>query len=271
MKRSLLLGLLILLGSFVSAGRLPVAAQVTPEHFAPKIIYGSSDTPLDRVLITRQTTTFRRGKPGQAYPDFKEATVHYPHISGIQDPILLDKVQSEVGLKRVIGSSLEELRQDFQETWWLSEIDYKVNYNENFLLDLTYLISGVGAYPSVYEKHLVVDLKTGQKLRSHNLFKREFLGTIANQVNQRMQPEIKQAIAKADQQQADIREYVQRSKFRIAQVDNFAISDQGITFFYDFDFPHVIKAFEPEGKYFFTYGELKRYIRPDGPIGQFGQ
>jgi hypothetical protein len=43
----------------------------------------------------------------------------------------------------------------------------------------------------------------------------------------------------------------------------------GITFLYDAGFPHAIKAFEPQGKYFFTYAELKLYIKRDGPLGQF--
>jgi len=34
-------------------------------------------------------------------------------------------------------------------------------------------------------------------------------------------------------------------------------------------FPHVIKALEPQGRYFFSYKVLGDYIRRDGPLGKF--
>jgi hypothetical protein len=58
-------------------------------------------------------------------------------------------------------------------------------------------------------------------------------------------------------------------KFEIENLENFEVGARGITFLYDAGFPHVIKALEPEGRYFFTYSQLKTFIRPDGPLGQF--
>jgi len=42
-----------------------------------------------------------------------------------------------------------------------------------------------------------------------------------------------------------------------------------VTFLYDAGFPHAHAAFEPEGQYFFSYVELKPYLRSDGLLGQF--
>ena len=50
---------------------------------------------------------------------------------------------------------------------------------------------------------------------------------------------------------------------------DFQVGEKGITFLYDAGLPHVIEAFEPEGRYFFTYSELQRYINRGGPLGQF--
>ncbi len=268
MKCSWLVSFLLLTSTALSMGALAVVAQ-SPDRPTPTIPTRPAAELSDRVLITPQTATLRRGKPGEEPGYRKTAQIQYPQISGLKDLAVLEKVQAAVSLKTLIGQSLEEIRTELQENYWLTEIDYKVNYNQNFLLDLTYTIAGVSAYPSQYEKHATIDLKTGKKLRSHDVFKREFLGTIAAKVDQVMQAEIVRAIANGEKGEVDIRPQVSQAKFRIKQVDHFELSDQGVTFRYDFDFPHVIKAAEPEGRYFFTYAQLKSYIRADGPLGKF--
>lgn len=223
----------------------------------------------DRVLIEPKTVTFTRGKKEQEYPNYKEAIVKYPQVTGLADQTVLKNVQATVSLKSVMGQSLDELRTEFQESWWLSEIDYTVNYNQNSLLDLTFTISGVGAYPSTYEKHRLVSLKTGKVLKASDVFKKESFGTIASMVDKAMQVEIKQAIAKGNEGGADIRDQLSNKRFQSRNLNNFSVSDKGITFLYDFGFPHVILALEPSGRYFFSYDQLKAYIKPSGALGVF--
>ncbi len=221
----------------------------------------------DRVLIEPKTVTFIRGKKGQEYPNYKEAIVKYPQVTGLADQTVLKNVQATVSLKSVMGQSLDELRTEFQESWWLSEVDYTVNYNQNSLLDLTFTISGVGAYPSTYEKHRLVSLKTGKVLKAADVFKKESFGTIAGMVDQAMQVEIKQAIAKGNKGGADIRDRLSNKRFQSRNLNTFSVSAKGITFLYDFGFPHVILALEPSGRYFFSYDQLKAHIKPSGALG----
>ena len=223
----------------------------------------------DRVLIAPKTVTFVRGKKGQEYPNYKEAIVKYPQITGLADPAVLQNVQTAISLKSVIGQSLDELQAEFQDTWWLSEIDYTVNYNQNALLDVTFTISGVGAYPSTYEKHRLVSLKTGKVLKASDVFQRQAFGAIAVMVNTAMQAEMKQAIATADQGGTDIRDRLSNKRFQIRNLNRFSINEKGITFLYDFDFPHVILALQPTGRYFLSYDQLKAYLKPDGALGVF--
>lgn len=223
----------------------------------------------DRVLIEPKTVTFTRGKKGQDYPAYKEATIKYPLVTGLTDQTVLQKVQTALSLKSVMGQSLDELRTEFQESWWLSDIDYTVNYNQNALLDLTFTISGVGAYPSTYEKHRLVSLKTGKILKATDVFKKESFGAIAVMVNKAMQAEVKAAIANGDKEGADLRDQLTNKRFQIKHLNAFSISDKGVTFLYDFDFPHVILALQPSGRYFFSYDQLKMYIKPDGALGVF--
>ena len=58
-------------------------------------------------------------------------------------------------------------------------------------------------------------------------------------------------------------------KFEVTDLDEFSVGPKGITFLYDAGFPHVIKALEPVGRYFFSYSKLRDYIKRDGPLGQF--
>ncbi|MDQ5843724.1 MAG: hypothetical protein M3539_00320, partial [Acidobacteriota bacterium] len=58
-------------------------------------------------------------------------------------------------------------------------------------------------------------------------------------------------------------------RYTIENLNEFSVGAQGITFLYDAGYPHAIQAFEPNGKYFFRYAELKSFIKPDGLLGQF--
>jgi hypothetical protein len=64
-------------------------------------------------------------------------------------------------------------------------------------------------------------------------------------------------------------EALEDMKFGPENLDDFSVSTRGITFLYDAGLPHVIRAFEPEGRYFFSYSELTPYLNRNGPLGQF--
>lgn len=277
MKSSTLFALLIAGCRVFTDGALPSIAQ-TPiptvlaetkpgesrGQCSPTAISASANN--DRVLIETKTVTFTRGKKGQEYPNYKEAIVKYPQVTGLSDQAVLRNVQAATSLKSVFGQSLAELRAEFLESWWLSEIGYTVNYNQRALLDLTFTISGVGAYPSTYDKHRLVNLKTGKVVKATDVFKWESFGTIAVMVDKAMQTEMKQAIANGDKEGADLRDQLSHQRFQIKHLDSFTVSDKGITFLYDFGFPHVILALEPSGRYFFSYDQLRAYIKPDGAL-----
>ena len=55
--------------------------------------------------------------------------------------------------------------------------------------------------------------------------------------------------------------------FAVKNLDEFAVSDKGVTFLYDARFPHVIRALQPTGEYFFSYAELQPRIKRNGPLG----
>ncbi len=220
------------------------------------------------VNLQSKIAVLRFGKKGAAFPDYKEAVIRYPVVSGLTNSALLKQVQVAISLKQVLGQSLEELRQEYTENHWLTEVEYAVNYNRNNILDLTYAVSGVGAYPSGFEKWVSVDLKTGKRLRARDLFKADGLGAIAQAVDQQMQQTIRQKMAEVRKQEPDLGLVVfANHRFQPKNLENFTIGKTGVTFHYNFEFPHVIKAAEPSGNYLMPYSKLTRYVQPDGVLG----
>jgi hypothetical protein len=55
------------------------------------------------------------------------------------------------------------------------------------------------------------------------------------------------------------------------QVEKFSVSNRGVTFLYDYGFPHVSLALQPEGRYFFSWAELKPFLAPYGKIADLSK
>ena len=52
--------------------------------------------------------------------------------------------------------------------------------------------------------------------------------------------------------------------FTSKDLDGFEVSDKGVTFHYDYDFPHVAEGIQPEGNFFYTWAQLRPYIKKGG-------
>jgi hypothetical protein len=200
----------------------------------------------------------------------KRAVVTYPVVTGLNPPVLR-RVQALLDFKNIFDYSLKEYREDT----WLDEFSYAVNHNANYLLDITFSQSGSAAYPDDQSKHFLIDLRGGRIVKASDAFEANKLASLSELVNKKLQAELKQILvdlkeATGDPEDARIAGEAQESlQFKIENLDDFSVNAKGVSFLYDAGYPHVIRAFEPNGKYFFTYSELKPYIKRDGPLGQF--
>jgi hypothetical protein len=226
----------------------------------------------DRAIVTpRRVVIVRRGQLARDFPHKKTATVTYPVISGLQDPQVLRRVQSIVQVKNAFDMSLDEYRQDA----WLVEFTFKVNYNKNHILDLTFTQDGSGAYPDTHTKHFAINLKNGSIIKASDVFIDDKLATLATLVNGKLQSELKQIQKENSENGSDaedtriIEESQEVLEFKSENLNDFSVGAKGVTFLYDAGYPHAIQAFEPQGRYFFSYSELKPYIKRDGLLGQF--
>jgi hypothetical protein len=249
MRRSLLF--MLLLASFAYA--VSPALAVVPDGMSSVVIQ------------KRRIVLVRTGKIARDFPERRKAIVSYPVIKGPMDSAVLRKVRSMLEIKNIFGTSLAEYRSDA----WLSEFDYKVNYNRDYILDITFRQDGVGAYPDSSSKHFALNLKNGSLIRAKDVFNPSALDTLTLLVDKKLQAEIQQIIKDSGNDRETASEMLGKLKFETSNLDNFSISDKGLTFLYDAEFPHVVQALQPVGEYFFSYAELKSYIKREGLLGTF--
>ena len=250
---------------FLSILNLGVVSQSAKTSLAPS---GSDHVSVQR----RKIVVVRPAKLQKAFPHKKRATITYPVISGLSDPVTLRRVRSLFDFKNIFDYSLKEYREDT----WLDEFDYEVNYNQNSLLDITFRQSGSAAYPDDQQKHFLVDLTNGRVVKASDAFEPHKLPSLAVLVDGRLQDELRQdakdlASSKdSDPQELEsIKQAYENLKFEVTNLDDFSVGPAGVTFLYDAGFPHVIRALEPAGRYFFNWAEIKPYIKPNGPLAQF--
>jgi len=143
-------------------------------------------------------------------------------------------------------------------------------------LDISFWQSGLASYPDTQTKHFLINLKNGKIIKATDTFDVNKLTALSLLVDERLQSEVQTLVRRLGSDNdvaADEREFLKTSfaelKFKVENLDEFSISDRGITFWYDAGFPHAIQALQPDGRYFFAFSKLQPYIKKDGPLGVF--
>ena len=235
-----LLGIVFVLAAFVAAGN----AQ--------------------SVVVTGKKVTYNRPKPISEYK--KTFTINYPKIKAAT-PVLSKKIEAAASYEKAFGFTLKE---ELGEIQWLETADYEVIYNKNGILCLSLFIEGSGAYPSSSTKYVVVDTNTGLKQIPANLFTN--LAGLAALIKKQQKTEITATIKeiKADKTNEELNPeyFFESSDFKIKDLNNFSIDGEGVTFHYDYGFPHVIQALQPAGEFKFTWTQLKPYIKNGGLLSR---
>lgn len=227
----------------------------------------------DRAVVTRKRVVIvRTGRIARQFPHKRRALVTYPIVSGLSDARVLRKVRAALDLKNVFDTSLAEYRQDA----WLEELDFKVNYNKNQLLDITFWQTGTAAYPDTHRAHFTISLKTGDVLKAADVFEAGALYALAGMAHEKLLEEVRGMVKVVEEddtiaaeERPSLRDALSVLSFGVEDLNQFVVSDRGLTFLYDAGFPHAIQALEPDGEYFFSYAQLSPYIKRSGPLGRF--
>jgi hypothetical protein len=257
---------------FVSIGLLLLLVGAPVK--ASQVRQVNAQTGTDRAIVRPRTVVIiRRGALIKDFPNKKRATVTYPIVSGLNDPQVLRRVQAILQIKNVFDSSIAEYRDDN----WLEEFRYQVNYNKSSILDITFTQEGSGAYPDTQTKHFAINLKNGNVIKASDVFTSSSLPALRTVLDGKLHAELQEILvslkdSKSDPEDVRIATEAQEPLgYTIENLDDFEVGAKGVTFLYDAGYPHVIQAFEPNGRYFFSYSELKPFIKREGPLGQFVQ
>jgi hypothetical protein len=216
------------------------------------------------ITVAPNKTTYRRPKPISSYK--KSFVVTRPKIRGAS-PLIAKKIEASISYEKNFDLNVPD---EIKGTQWLEEASYNVDYNKNGILGVSLTIEGSGAYPDGSTKPVVVNVKTGSRVLPADVFTN--LNELAAKARIKQHAEIKQGLIdiKKDEPDADSPENLfESANFTAANLKEFSVSDKGVTFWYDYGFPHVIEAMQPEGRFFFSWAQLKPYIKKGSLFAQF--
>jgi hypothetical protein len=218
------------------------------------------------VTITGQKKVYTRPKP---IADFKKTfTVRRP-IAKAATPSLSKKITAAIDPVSILEINIQEDVSDYQ---WLSEVDFEEVFNNQGVLTMMLWMEGSGAYPSGTTRYAVVDIAKGERLVPASAFI-DLPGLIAA-VRKKQEAEIEKAIKdiKADPdypKDEDPKSLFEETTLEAKDLENFAVDMTGVAFFYEYGFPHVMKALEPEGELRLSWAEIKPFIKKDGLLARF--
>lgn len=157
---------------------------------------------------------------------------------------------------------------------------YEVLYNTHHLLSVETTAEYLGAYPFSFTRHATFDLRTGQLLQVRDLV----ADTLAlrqrwqQSINRRVAAHLRALPTDYPLLDADMLTDVQRRLFwtdstATVQLDaeeprfyDFALTPFGLVLYYDFGFPHLMQALQPDTDYLFSYADLKLWLKPKGAL-----
>ncbi len=175
------------------------------------------------------------------------------------DPAV-DAMNDALSWEAVTGEPLEETLAIYAEIQrGYTGADYTVDYNAGGILDITVTIDFVGAYPSTEEHYLRFDTSTGERLAMRDLLDDGREAELAGILDGMLQRNIETArgiYCDGDDDSGMYDGYA----FGVEDLDRATIVEDGVWFRYDFGFPHVALAAEPEGDLFLSSQEMEPFL-----------
>jgi hypothetical protein len=204
-------------------------------------------------------------KNAEEFENQRKVAVIYPKISNFNKDISA-KISEQISYWKNFEVTLDQIKTEFG----ITELSYKINYNKNFILDITLTQESQQAYPWTEKRFIVLDLRTGKRIKTDEMFKAKSFGTINKLIQAAMKRELKKKDFEPDTA-FSFKSKVKLDTVKLSDLEGFSVSDKGITFLFDYDFNFASLADEPAGRYFFSWNRLKPYIKTDGLFATFAK
>ena len=218
-----------------------------------------------KVTVTGRKQVYTRAKPITGFK--KTFTVRRPVVKAAT-PELSRKITAAIDPVKVLDIRIQE---ELTESQWLHEADFEEVFNNRGMLTVMLWMEGSAAYSDGVTKYAVVDVERGVRVTPSDVFT-DIDGLIAA-IKKKQDAEVEKAIkeikANPDFGDGDPKQLFEYTDLKTEDLNNFAADMAGVAFFYDYGFPNVLKALEPEGELRFSWAEIKPFIRKDGLLARF--
>lgn len=201
---------------------------------------------------------------------------------GLADAALGEDLE-DVPQPLTVGTAIQQAHTEYEgKKSDFTQSRYEVLYNNHGLLSVEFTSEYMGAYPSTVKRHATFDLRTGRLLAVRDLV----ADTLALQqrwqqsINRRVTEHLRTLPQEYPQLETDTnlltdvkhRLYWNDSTSTVElqagepRLYDFAVTSFGLVLYYDFGFPHVIEALQPDSDYQLTYADIKAWLKPKGPL-----
>lgn len=199
--------------------------------------------------------------------DESEIVLMWPKISGINNTEVYEKIVNILDFEKVVGKSVEKIEKEYGDCkCGVVGTVYSVNYNTNGLLSISLSIDTLEAYSENTTKNFVINLNSGDALVIEDIVDSKKIKELVSLCDGKLQKNIsdtKEALIKSG---IDIPLEYYKGKFKEDNLKNYVLTDKGIGFTYDYEFPQVIKSAEPSPYIFVSYSEIKELLLSEGII-----
>ncbi len=220
----------------------------------------------NKAVVTPKTVFYKR--MGLEKNDSKATfTIVYPRIKIAKSKQVEQKIIKALNYEKVFDYSLDDEIKKFSS---LEKVYYKLNYNKNGFLDVALFMETFGAYPWTTKEYFIFNLKTGGLINVNEVFKPNSSARLIEKIRMAMLRELKQKQI-SPEDAFSFKDGVTLEKFQLNDLEGFSLSDRGLTFIFDYNFNFASKGDEPAGRYFFSWTELKPFIRRDGLLARFAR
>ena len=145
---------------------------------------------------------------------------------------------------------------------WLLFLDYSIHHDANGILDVSFRMSGSGAYPSTQTAHVTIDLETGSRLRATDVFSSRTLPELTRVMNAK----VLAAWRSASKEHAEVYRGREAPRFASEHLDAFIVRPDGITFFFDYGLPHALELAMPVSEFPWSKRDIGRFVDKKGPL-----
>jgi hypothetical protein len=220
-----------------------------------------------------QTVTFKeiKLKPKSEFYTTNESTIIYPLAFTNNKPV--DKLINDKIKNEMLGEDAVTARKALteQSSEGLVNMSYKVSFKKYGILSITIYAEGCGAHCSSWNTYFNFDLKTGKTISIYDLVAENRIDSFRKIVSAdkikalNKYKEEKRNYSGNDIDSASIHwaiEQVDDNCIGNIQLEHFSLSETGIEIMDPCEFPHAIRALEPDYALKYSYKDMLPFLKP---------